>query len=125
METQYIDEPVEFDEETNEVIETRKIEVQVISGSRKTLQGIIKRQTLSAINEYGRKSCGVAQGSPISPFIFALCVDEFFFKKIAKKGIKCIAYADDAIFYGDISNEKDILKESPETGLEINLTKSG
>ena len=37
-----------------------------------------------------------------SPFLFALCVDDYFFKEIAREGIKCVAYADDAVFYGDI-----------------------
>jgi hypothetical protein len=72
-----------------------------------------------------RFATGVAQGSPCSPFIFALCVDNYFFKHIAKGTIKCLAYADDALFYGDIHSEKEILKDSPKQGFIINREKSG
>lgn len=92
---------------------------------KKQLKDQLKCEILRGIREYGRSFSGVAQGSPISPFIFALCVNDFFFKDIAKGKIKCVAYADDAIFYGDISSEKEILKSSPTKGLEINLEKSG
>lgn len=85
----------------------------------------LKKELLTGLETYGRTNAGVAQGSPVSPFIFALCVNDYFFKEISSKKIKCVAYADDAIFYGDIKNEKEILKPSRWTGLEINLEKSG
>lgn len=76
-------------------------------------------------NATGRGSTGVAQGSPCSPFIFALCVDNYFFKHIAKGTIKCLAYADDALFFGEIESEDEILKDSPKQGFIINREKSG
>jgi len=85
----------------------------------------VKSEILRAIRVHDRKFAGVAQGSPVSPFIFALCVNDFFFKDIARQGIQCVAYADDAIFYGKIKSENLILKESRATGLEINREKSG
>jgi len=92
------------------------------SWGKKELRDQLKRELLEGIKTYGRGRAGVAQGSPISPFIFALCVDDFFFKR---KGMKCVAYADDAVFYGDITSENEVLKDSPTTGLEINKEKSG
>jgi hypothetical protein len=73
----------------------------------------------------GREATGVAQGSPCSPFLFALCVNDYFFKHISTSAIKCLAYADDALFYGDIASEKEILKDSPSQGFKMNLEKSG
>lgn len=72
-----------------------------------------------------RERTGVPQGAPISPFIFALCVNDFFFKTIAKNGIECVAYADDAVFYGNIKGDEAILKTCPHSGLEIDIEKSG
>lgn len=43
---------------------------------------------------------GVAQGSPISPFVFSLCVQEVFAEVAVKTGCNWIAYADDGLFYG-------------------------
>jgi hypothetical protein len=86
---------------------------------------LVESKLLDNATATGRRACGVAQGSPCSPFIFALCVNDYFFKQIATGEIKCVAYADDAIFYGNIPSHKNILKDNPKNGFVINREKSG
>lgn len=89
------------------------------------MQDMFKVELVEMAKATTRYAAGVAQGSPCSPFIFALCVNDYFFKHIAKGSIKCVAYADDAIYYGEIESENDILKDSKPEGFLINRSKSG
>jgi len=52
-------------------------------------------------------SAGVAQGSPISPLLAILALDEYL------KQEKHVNYADDQLFY---SNEAFVTEDKPESG---------
>jgi len=99
--------------------------VRTFRGSTREIRDHLKQVVIRAVEKYKRFRCGVAQGCPTSPFIFALCVNDMFFNN--PEGINCVAYADDAVFYGpNLKDEKQILKRaSVHSGLEFNLDKCG
>ena len=77
--------------------------------------------SLLSYNEIRR---GTAQGSPVSPTVFALCINEVFTDIAKKAGCEFKAYADDGIFHGIIKDINLIINGIDEaTGLEWNLNK--
>jgi len=75
------------------------------------------------------KYLGVAQGSPLSPFLANVVIDIVDKQISLFPGMKVIKYADDMIFYGkDIAkhiDNGDLQRALSQLGLTLNLKKSG
>jgi len=74
------------------------------------------------------KFIGTAQGSPLSPFLSAIVIDEV--DKLLPRGVKILKYADDWIFYGSkklrpFVEKGVILEVLQQLGFTINSDKSG
>lgn len=74
------------------------------------------------------KFIGTAQGSPLSPFLSAIMINEIDY--LLPKGVKVLKYADDMIFYGltvllDYVNTGNLADMLRQIGLTIHSGKSG
>ena len=93
-----------------------------------TIKDIHASSTINVKENKYRVDCGVPQGSPMSPFLFDIYIDDLL-TELTKNGIKSFAFADDLAiaFVGRAQYEK-ILKIlqawTTENSMAINTSKS-
>jgi len=70
------------------------------------------------------KTHGVPQGSPMSPFLSTLVIEEYLFKEVKSQGHELLMYADDGMIFSEQGINFKPSKETIEAGMEFNLEKS-